>query len=147
MAGSEIKDSFYFMKDDGIFSDAEKDEEALFIFDECARDHFKNIYRDCECIAGAFRGERDDEKLVPQHHILTKLYDDDNQQCVNTPAIAASNYDICIRFSSAIRRRENDHEEFCKCVANNVANNFKKRPLLNTRHIEKLRTKAFQSCD
>ena len=135
------------MKDDGVFSNAEKDEEALFIFDECARDYFKNIYRDCECIAGAFRRERDDEKLIPQDHILTKLYGDANQECVNTPAIAASNYDSCIQFSHALRPRENDHEEFCKCVANNIANDFKKKPLLNTRYIEKLRSRAFQSCD
>jgi hypothetical protein len=146
MAQYDIKNSYYFMKDDGIFSDEEKDEEAMYVYEQCSKDHYKSTYRDCECVAGSFRRERDNEKLAPQDYILRNIYSKNNQQCINSPAIAASNYDFCIETIPVIRPREKNNEKFCECVANKVAKNFGDNPSLNTRFIEQLRKDAFMSC-
>ncbi len=142
----EVKDSFYFMKGDGEFSDAEKDEEALYVFNTCQSNAIQSLYFDCACIAGAFRQERDSEKLVPQSQIINALFNDNNSQCANTIGIAGDAYESCQEYSSIYRARNKDNNKYCKCVANKTALNFQKKPILNTDYIRQLRSGAMLSC-
>ena len=146
-AQAQVKDSFYFMKDDGIFSDEEKDEEAEYIHQQCTKNIFKNVYYDCTCIAGAFRVQRDEEKLIPQSKILENLVSKKNTQCINTAAIAGDAYKFCYDYVKIFRSRDKNNEQYCGCVANKTAHSFKENPVLRTRNIEKIRSKAMLSCN
>jgi len=144
---SVVKDSFYFMKDDGEFSDAEKDEEAQYVFEECEKNNLRGTYYNCVCVAGSFRLARDnDEKLRPQQKILTEIYESPTRDCINTPTIAGANFNFCLNYANSFRARENNNDEFCKCVGNDVARAFTADPRLRTKHIENLRTGALMSC-
>ena len=142
-----VKDTYYFLKDDGKFSDEEKDEEALYIYQQCSRNIMQRVYFNCECVAGAFRQTRDsDEKLRPQSVILDEIFNDDSRGCVNEPVIAGENYRFCSNYAKTMRARSKNNDGYCTCVANNVAENFAKDPRLRTKHIERLRTDALVSC-
>jgi hypothetical protein len=143
---AEVKDSFYFMKDDNFFSDEEKDEEAEYIHRQCERSTFQHIYYDCACMAGAFRVKRDAEKLIPQDQILEELLDDKESPCVNTAAIAGETYKFCYDYVSVFHSRDKNNVKYCKCVANKTAHSFKKKPVLESKNIEKIRSKAMQNC-
>lgn len=145
-ASAQTKDSFYFMKDDGIFSDEEKDEEAEYIYAQCASNTFQKIYYDCRCIAGAFRVQRDAEKLIPQDQILNDLLDDQDLGCVNTMQIAGDSYEFCMEYATISRSRKKNNDKYCGCVANKTALDFKKKPVLRLSNIEKIRTNALVSC-
>ena len=85
----QVKDAFYFMKDDNEFSSEEMDEEARYVHGTCSDNSIRSVYFDCSCIAGAYRQER--EKVgpyVPQSHILNGLYGKSEKGCANTEAIA-----------------------------------------------------------
>jgi hypothetical protein len=146
-AQAEVKDSFYFMKDDGVFSDEEKDEEAEYIHTRCLKNPFQSIYYDCGCIAGAFRVQRDAEKLIPQSQILEELANDKESPCVNTATIAGDTYEFCYDYVNIFRARDKNNVRYCKCVANRSAKNFKKNPTLSSRNIEKIKSNAMQSCN
>ncbi|MEM9469466.1 MAG: hypothetical protein AAF988_04825 [Pseudomonadota bacterium] len=142
------KNSFYFMKDDGVFSHAEKDEEAQFIYQRCSSNIMQRVYFDCGCVAGAFRLIRDqDKKLRPQQTILNEIYNDRSYNCVDKITIAGNSFKFCANYVDAFRTDKNDNGRYCKCVANTVANEFEKKPLLRTRHVENLRTEAMVSCN
>lgn len=145
-AAYEVKDSYYFMKDDGEFSPEEKDEEAQYVYEECERNAFQKIYYDCGCIAGAFRQERDKEKLIPQGQIVSDLFDNKELGCANTTAIAGNTYEFCNEFAKVFRSRKKNNQQYCECVANKVAHDFTKEPRLRTRYMEKLRSNAMLSC-
>jgi hypothetical protein len=142
----EVKDSFYFMKGDGEFSDAEKDEEAQYIFNNCTNNVIQSLYFDCACIAGAFRQERDNEKLVPQAQIINSLFTDKKGQCANTANIAGEAYQSCQEYASIFRAQYKNNNNYCKCVANKTALEFTKRPKLDTNHINRIRSNAMVSC-
>jgi len=141
-----IKDSFYFMKDDNEFSDEEKDEEAMYIFERCSSNSFQSEYFDCGCIAGAYRQERDKEDLIPQNTLLNSLYTSNERGCANTINIAGQAYKNCQSFAQAYRSRDTNNEDFCSCVANDVANNFTKKPYLKMRCLEEIRSDALFNC-
>ena len=142
----EVKDSFYFMKDDGEFSAEEKDEEAEYIYQKCEKNSIQRVYFDCACLAGAFRVARDKEKLVPQSTIVNSILTRDSRGCANTVAIAGDAYEFCTEYARVFRSRRKNNENFCGCVANKMALDFKKTPVLRKRKIEKMRTKALVSC-
>lgn len=141
-----IKDSYYFMKDDGEFSPEEKDEEAQQIFDRCSANAFQRVYFDCGCIAGAFRQERDNGPLIPQNNLLNSLYTTNERGCANTVNIAGDAYKFCQDFADAFRSRDNNNEPFCECVANDVAKKFTKDPYLDIRYLENLKSDALFAC-
>lgn len=145
---SEPMNSFYFMKDDGEFSEEEKDKEALYIYGQCSNNAIQSIYFDCACIAGAFRAERDKEDLVPQSQIVSKLFNQADTPCANTIGIAGDAYKKCQSFTKTFRNRETEesNESYCTCVANSAAIRFSKKPDLNLRYIEKIKTNAMVSC-
>jgi len=66
---AQNKDSSYYLSDDGIFSDEEKDAEAEIIKQRCEIGTLTRIYYNCTCIAGTFRQKRDEPELTPQAHI------------------------------------------------------------------------------
>ncbi|MEM9470248.1 MAG: hypothetical protein AAF988_08810, partial [Pseudomonadota bacterium] len=143
-----VKDSFYFMKDDGEFSDKEKDSEAAYIYQRCLTSAFRRKYFDCACIAGAYRAERDKPDLIPQQRILDIVYNDPNTQCVNSMGIAGNSYDSCMLAASVFRTRktEEENEKHCQCVANQTATNFGNNPKMNLRHIERISINANLYC-
>lgn len=140
------KDSFYFMKDDGEFSDEEKDEEAAYIYEVCETNVFQRTYYNCECIAGAFRQERDKEKLIPQNTLLNSLYSENKKDCTNKTAIAGEAYQFCQHFAKTYRNREKNNQQYCECVARKVAKDFATRPILRAGYIGGLKTDALVSC-
>lgn len=142
----EVKDSFYFMKDDNKFSAEEKDEEAEYVYMLCARNPMKSVYFDCSCIAGAYRQERDKGPLVPQDQLLNSLFTDNQRGCANTAVIAGTTYQFCSDYTKSFRPRNRHNKEFCECVSNTTANNFAKKPYLKTSYIEKIRAEAMSSC-
>ncbi|HPF77655.1 MAG TPA: hypothetical protein PLF01_00065 [Alphaproteobacteria bacterium] len=147
VSAQEVKDSYYFMKDDGEFSPEEKDEEAQYIYEQCEQNTFQSLFFDCACIAGAFRQERDKEKLIPQANLLNSLFEEDNQRgCANVTAMAGDTYKFCQSFVKAHRQKEKNNEQYCECVANTVARNFAKKPRLSTRFQESLTSEAMISC-
>jgi len=143
------RDSFYYMKDDGIFSDEEKDEEAMYIYQKCNGNFLRRQYFDCSCIAGQFRLERDSKYLIPQSSILNKVYSGRDSMCANTVNIAGNSYQKCVQYSSIYRPRisKKQNEDYCVCVANRFANNFSKEPALDLRYIENIETGAMLSCN
>lgn len=145
-ANATVKDSFYFMKDDGIFSSEEKDEEAQYIFGQCSQNPFQNLYFDCACIAGDFRLKRDEENLRPQGTLLNEALMQPDNQCINTINIAGKSYEDCLEFSKNFRSRHKNNEKYCTCVGNKTAIDFKKSPVLKLRHIERVRAHAMSSC-
>jgi len=144
-----VKDSFYYMKDDGEFSDEEKDQEAMGIYQKCNSNAIQRIYYDCGCVAGKFRLERDSEKLVPQSQIISKIYNDKNSQCANTLGIAGDSYNKCTSYTKVFRERETPerNELYCQCVANQMATNFSEEPSLNLKRIRNLQTKSMLACN
>ncbi|NCO04187.1 MAG: hypothetical protein GW903_08360 [Alphaproteobacteria bacterium] len=144
----EVKNSYYFMKDDGEFSDDEKDQEAMYVYEQCQGNALRAIYFDCACIAGAFRQIRDEDEFIrPQETILQTLFDDDSRGCVNEERIAGQAYLNCSEYAAAMRHRRKDNEEFCECVANDVARKFSDDPRLRSLHIQNLQTNAYSQCN
>lgn len=143
----EVKDSFYFMKNDGIFSSEEKDEEAEYIKRQCETSTYQPIYFDCTCIAGAFRAQRDEEKLKPQSFILNNLYNDPKTKCANTVGIAGDSYSSCMISSKVFRDRGGNNEDYCTCVANKVATEFTANPRLNTDYISDIKVNSALTCN
>lgn len=143
----DVQDSFYFMQDDGEFSDEEKDLEAQYVFRMCSQNTIQSTYFDCACLAGAFRQERDKPDLVPQDTLVNNILTNESRGCANTAAIAGDTYEFCSAYAKIFRARKNDGPEYCKCVANRSANAFKKKPTFAKNNIEKIRTNALLSCD
>ena len=142
-----VKDTYYFLKGDGEFTDEEKDEEAQYIFGLCQENVMQRAYFSCECIAGAFRVKRDtDEQIRPQSSILNELFDGEASMCVDKPKIAGLSYKFCADYAKISSSRASKNEEYCSCVGNRVASQFEKNPLLRTHHVERLRTNALTSC-
>jgi hypothetical protein len=145
-AQSEGRDSFYYMKDDGIFSDDEKDQEAEYIRGQCTSSILESKYFNCACIAGAFRVRRDDEKLSPQTSILNDLYNDPKSKCADPVKIAGNHYKFCTRFARVFRSRKADNEDYCKCVANTISKKFMSNPILRPGPLSKIRVDSMTSC-
>ncbi len=141
------KDSFDYLKDDGIFSDEEKDAEAELVKQQCDRSVSEQQYFDCACLAGAFRLKRDEEKLIPQNKIMHGLLNSDESNCVDTAKIAGGSYLECKEMASFIRPRGEDTDEYCKCVGNTVAKNFSLKPHLRLNYIGKIKVAAMRSCN
>ncbi len=146
-AQAQNKDSSYYLSDDGVFSDEEKDAEAATIKHHCEIGTLTRTYYNCACIAGAFRQKRDEPELTPQAHIINNLYTDTKSECVDPIKIAGDAYKSCSSYAKFFRTRENNDEEYCKCVANKTAKNFTLEPKLKSKHINKIRLNALTSCE
>lgn len=142
----DVKDSYYFMKDDNEFSDEEKDEEAQYVFEMCNYNILQRTYFDCACLAGAFRQERDKEELIPQNNIINMLLTKDTRGCANTVGIAGETYRFCTEYAESFRYREKNNEEYCECVANQTARKFSKNPRMNMNYVTNIRVDALSYC-
>lgn len=136
-----------FMTDDGIFTDEEKDEEALWVKKQCDISASEQKYFDCACLAGAFRLKRNEEKLRPQTTIMNELFNDQKSPCLDPTKIAGRAYMECQQTIKIFRAREKDNEEYCTCVANSFTKDFVKKPNLRLRYIEHLKVNVMKKCD
>ena len=142
----ELKNSLYFMKDDGIFSPEEKDEEAEYVRLQCLKNSFESQYYNCSCIAGAFRIKRDDEKLMPQDKILYELFNNSDSKCVDPVRIAGNIYKTCQNFATHFRERMAENEEYCECVAKKATKLFVQQPRLKSSFTNRIKLEAMNSC-
>ena len=143
-----VRDSYYYMKDDGIFSEAEKDEEAVYIYKQCKLNATIGVYFDCGCIAGAFRMQREGE-LVPQDVILQGIYHDEDSQCANPIGIAGEEFNYCLesyQHDINLSRRGINAAQMCTCYANEVATRFSKKPKMNTKYMSKIKGASMLYC-
>lgn len=146
-AYTDIKDSFYFMKDDGEFSPEEKDEEAIYIYDSCSQNIMQNTYFKCDCVAGAYRQERDKGPLQPQTNLLYSIFKTHAKECINKPAIAGEAYEFCENHTRMFRARGPNNKEYCECVARKSVKDFSKDPKLKTDFISDIHINALTSCE
>lgn len=147
-AAAQVKDSYYFMADDGKQTPEEMEEEADYVFQSCNSNTYQKSYFNCECVAGAFLQAR--EKLgsvVPQEEILKTITRTSKAQCANTVEIAGEAYEDCQRYVKMFREYDKDNEEYCSCVGNTVATRFSETPYLRTTYIRKIRTDALVECN
>lgn len=146
-AAAQIKDSYYYMGDDGKQSPQEMEEEAMYVYDTCTSNAYQKTYFDCQCLAGAFMQMR--EKLggiAPQEEILQRLTRSDKAKCANTVVIAGQAYQECQAYAKISREYQKDNEEYCTCVGNEVARKFDGSPFLRTQYISDLHTDAMVAC-
>lgn len=145
---AQIKDSTYFMYDDGEQSPEEMAEEAEYVYGVCARNTYQSKYFNCECVAGAFLQAREKAgPVVPQDYIINEITRGENAQCANTVEIAGDAYSMCQSYARTFREYRKDNEEYCQCVGNTMARDFSKAPYLRTAYIRKLRTNALVACN
>lgn len=142
----DFRDSIDFMLDDGEMSPEEMEEEAIGVYNRCAKDMMKQSYFDCECIGGAFLTEREEQgPYVSQYELLKKVYGD-TPKCIAEEKIAGMVYDDCQQMAQISRRTDTNNEEYCSCVANDTVKLFAKTPSLRSRSIEGVRSRAITTC-
>jgi len=143
-----VKDSIYFMMDDGEMSQEEMQEEAMYVQEQCQNNLLKGLYYNCECIAGAFLMRREQlGPMYPQNDLVYDIFMDDSINCSYPERIAASGYAKCQEYVKFFRTRRDDNEEYCECVGNRLAITFSNDPRLKTDYIEDLRGNAREYCE
>lgn len=146
-AQAQVKDSYYFMRDDGVQSPEEVMEEAEYVFQACDTNVFQRDYFDCACIAGTFLQARDKYgSVAPQEEIISDILNGRNARCANPTGIAGKLYQNCMDTSAVTREYNKDNEEFCTCVGNTTARRFTARPALNSSYIARLESRALVDC-
>ncbi len=147
-AYAQLKNSTYFMMDDGEFSEEEKDLEAEYVYTQCSRNSVKQFYFDCGCVAGMLRNARDAELITPQSQILQGIYNSEAEVCVDIPKIAGRNFGQCMDLAPMTHpySTPTEHGEFCSCVGNMVAKEFSKNPKLDTDYIKNLQSSSMTLC-
>lgn len=146
-AHAQIKDSYYYMRDDGVQSPEEMQMEAQTVYETCRSNIYKSRYFNCQCLAGAFLIQR--EKLggiAPQEEIINELTIGKKASCANTVVIAGTVYRECMQSSRYFREFAKDNEEYCSCVGNTTARQFEKDPFLNTSYISDVQSQAMLRC-
>lgn len=147
-AGAQIKDSYYFMADDGEQSPEEVMEEAQYVFDNCDSNVFQRVYFDCQCLAGTFLQAR--EKLggiAPQEEIINNILYGSTASCGNPVGIAGKVYENCMESARFTREYNKDNEEFCSCVGNTAAKRFTRDPHLSAGYIRRVQSRALVDCE
>ena len=133
-SAAQIKDSDYFMMDDGKMTPEEMEEEAMYVYEQCRSNSYKRKYYDCRCIAGAFLTNREkDGPARPQDDIVYNLFRGGPSECANTVSIAGDAYKDCMDTAKIFREFAKDNEEYCSCVGKTTANSFAKKPLSENR--------------
>ncbi len=142
----DFRDSVDFMLDDGEMSPEEMEEEAIGVYNRCAKDMIKQTYFDCECIGGAFLTEREEQgPYVSQYELLKKVYKE-KPECIAEEKLAGQVYNDCQQMAQISRRTDTNNEEYCSCVANDTVKLFAKTPSLRSRAIEGVRARAISAC-
>lgn len=144
----DVKDSIYFMMQDGEYSEEDMQEEALYVRERCSANFVHRTYYDCECLAGAFILEREKHgPMYPQSTIINNLMQNDEKNCANIAGIAGSVYRECMESSRFFRDKRNDNEEYCTCAANSTAKKFARNPYMRSAYITNLRADALSECN
>jgi hypothetical protein len=143
-----VKDSLYFTMDDGIQSQKEMEEEAMFVHELCTSNPYQMTYFDCDCLSGAFLQIREKSgPLVMQNDILNRLVRSNDAVCANAPGIAGDAYKTCELYVGMSRQFARDNEEFCTCAANKTATDFKNRPRFSISYIRGIKMNALTYCE
>ena len=145
---AQDKNRLYFLRDDGEFSDEERDEEAQYIYERCTKNYMYSSFFECACVAGAFRMERDVSDDL-QGVILSRIYESRQSPCINTTNIAGTMYEECMgnhSKSSKLIRRGIDPKKMCQCYANEIALTYTKKPIFKTKYISDIKNKAYIYC-
>ncbi len=143
-----LKDGLYYTMDDGIMSPEEMEMEANDMYRLCNMNPYQKTYINCECLAGAFLIQREkDGPMTPQSQIFENITQNKTVNCANTVNIAGNAYESCMTDATYTRELETDNEDYCSCVANNVAKAFEKKPRLKAGYISSLNYKAYTACE
>ncbi len=146
-AHAQIKDSYYFMLDDGVQTPDEVIEEAQYVFDTCDSNVFQKLYFDCQCVAGSFLQLREKYgSVAPQEELVDGIVHGKNARCSNSVDLAGYAYENCMETTRFAREYAPDNEQYCSCVGNKVANDFTQRPRLNRNYIVKVHSNAMLAC-
>lgn len=135
-----MRDSVYYTWDDGVMSPEEMEMEANDVYRLCNSNvSQRNLFK-CECLAGAFLLKR--EKLGPvasQHSILKELtLVKPPLECANTDAVAGDAYTMCMGSVAPLYPNATDNPEYCECVANKVAKEFARAPMMAPSYVRSL---------
>jgi hypothetical protein len=145
-----FKDSITYTMDDGVMSPKEMEAEARHIYRLCDANPYQKTYFDCACLGGAFLQQR--EKLgpmTPQFEIFESLTKRKGSRCANAPAVAGETYEFCInhRLTYYELSTDRENESYCSCVANKMARDFTKEPVLDMVYIDAVKINAMTYCD
>lgn len=143
-----LKDPIDYTLDDGIMDQREMEAEARDMYRLCDINPYQKTYLDCECVAGAFLQQR--EKLGPmvdQSDIYDGILQNKGANCARTENVAGTTYQTCMNYATTYREMARDNEEYCQCVANQVALNFQRQPRISPGYVSKLNFNAMTSCD
>jgi len=147
-AQAQDKDRMYFLREDGEYSDEDRDEEAQYIYDRCTKSYMYSNFFECACVAGAFRMERDVSD-DPQDAVLNRIYNSRQSPCINIVQIAGTMYTECIKTygnNSRLIRKGIKPDEMCQCYGNEIAQTYAKKPIFKKKYINSLKTKSYVYC-
>lgn len=143
-----MRDSYDYTLDDGIMDQDEMEAEASDMYRYCMMNTYQQTYINCECLAGAFLIRREnDGPLTPQSLIYEDILRGRSGNCANTTAIAGDAYQMCLNHMNNYRELATDSEGYCTCVANRVANDFTRRPILQGGYISQINYNAMIFCN
>ncbi|PZQ46344.1 MAG: hypothetical protein DI551_05360 [Micavibrio aeruginosavorus] len=133
--------------DDGIMSEDEMMEEAMYFQQGCSSNSYQKMYFDCKCLAGAYLQVREKNGPLMTHEEIFNIITNSKQtQCANTAQIAGTAYEVCITYAQENFELRRDNPEYCGCVANKLARDFTKEPRLGVGYVEYLRASAMMYC-
>lgn len=143
-----LKDPLDYTLDDGIMDQQEMEAEARDMYRLCVINPYQKTYLDCECVAGAFLQQREElGPMVEQSDIYDGILQNKGANCARTENVAGTTYESCMNYATTYREMARDNPEYCTCVANQVALNFKKTPVVNPAYVSRLNYNAMTSCD
>ncbi len=145
----KMKDSVYYTWDDGIMTPDEMEMEANDVYRLCeANVSQKNLFK-CGCLAGAFLQQREKYgPTMPQHKILRELtITNPVPSCANTDMVAGDSYTACMSQMAPLRPLVTDNEEYCVCVANKVAKDFAKAPVMSPAYVREMSYNSMIFCN
>ena len=142
------KTSLDFLDEDGAYTEESMKAEADYIYRACQSNPYQKNYYSCECIGGAFLIEREKRGPAPSHHVIMKdIMQSGSPSCADTPTVAGNAFSSCLIGASAVREMTHDIPEYCTCVANKVAIDFTKKPIMSPSYTRMLQIGAMAYCE
>lgn len=103
--------------------------EAMEVHTFCSDNGYQKGIYSCECVSGAFLQMREWVGPAPtQSELMTKVYSSANPNCANITLISDNVMRNCMAGRKVFNEMATDTEEYCVCVAQKVAEFYKKQP-------------------
>ncbi len=103
--------------------------EAMEVYGFCEENGYQKGMYSCECVSGAFLQMREWVGPAPmQSELMTKVYGSANPNCADITLISDDAMRNCMTGRAVFNETAADNEEYCSCVAQKVAEIFKKKP-------------------